>query len=1086
MNVAKLLVPVAVTLALSCGEQSLTPPSQLNLDRPMDVAFACFGGMRVTDGRPTGSKDDPIVFSAMPSSLCEGKARLRMAGEPAPVFPGQEDLKPQGGQEIPPQAFFAFILQAGPGTVALAEFLTKQPTDFTGGDVSVLDSDPLTPGKNGISVGEDPIAIATDTAGCKVLTANAGSCDLSVLDVSSAVDFNAATPVRVDRLEVTNAAGTPIRAKPAAMVAEPAAEVYGNRCSETASGIVYVAYPSCSLVAAVDAATGTIVRGVKYDAGGVPSIVDGNVTCADECGGGAPAASGPRPVTLDLRKDPRTGDRRLIIGADNLPAITVAEIDDVTAQPLSVRQFALEVTDPAAGLGVTQVALSPVIGTGGTIGVINDDTAPGGEFQFVYAIATDHTIRVVDVLTTLRECDTQIDPRYVRDIRSVRQLSCLKLGDPTTPNLLRRAGARGPGIELIGDGVPLSVAIIRSQQIDNDPRSPDFPPRLVGYFAMVTASNGVTFIVNIDDDGQLDLFNDRTPLETPMPALLAHQLRDSVPERNLLAFDDNAKLPVCDLAGPSTDAGLTAGARIIATPGRQIPNQAIAVERTSELPGIRQLRCEGLDTFGGKSVTRAVSELSFAAPVAVRDQVYPDIRALRSEEAWALIWEGTLSLDRPETAVDGPVIRESEMRVDTTGLYIVDQSKPFCDAGVEPHDFIQLRGCDPQFGNNQCPSGYRCFVHPASQVTGLGACLLEDEADRLADACKDFLTSTRRYTVATTKSGALTLSPRRVTLTTTPIEGCASDDQCTALADYATRAGNSIQPRDDTDTDPHKWTCNADPSRAAIASGKRCQLRCDSNADCLTGTICQGGNGNGKQGFCMEGVIPPQACINAPQRYEIHAGEAFTVIGDRTGFVHPVIDVNGTCKRDPNANPMLTGRIPLVVPACDPTADLLSGRKPDGTFEPNPCATTVTQTESAPRYLDATCALDDPASEVVDREAPAIRFRTRGITMTIVDPTYPGDQACFLDRKGVPNVNTTTIPLVLPNYQINFRQTSGYLPLTLPIGPSFPVKVVRGPTDSIWVIDEGDFLSTQLGQPSTRGKVFRVEPHSITTVNVLE
>ena len=50
-------------------------------------------------------------------------------------------------------------------------------------------------------------------------------------------------------------------------------------------------------------------------------------------------------------------------------------------------------------------------------------------------------------------------------------------------------------------------------------------------------------------------------------------------------------------------------------------------------------------------------------------------------------------------------------------------------------------------------------------------------------------------------------------------------------------------------------------------------------------------------------------------------------------------------------------------------------------------------------------------------------------------------------------------------YQLAFRQTAGFSALGLPITPAFPVKVVRGPTQSIWVIDEGDFLSTSIAAP---------------------
>ncbi|HTL33423.1 MAG TPA: hypothetical protein VL326_09870, partial [Kofleriaceae bacterium] len=59
-------------------------------------------------------------------------------------------------------------------------------------------------------------------------------------------------------------------------------------------------------------------------------------------------------------------------------------------------------------------------------------------------------------------------------------------------------------------------------------------------------------------------------------------------------------------------------------------------------------------------------------------------------------------------------------------------------------------------------------------------------------------------------------------------------------------------------------------------------------------------------------------------------------------------------------------------------------------------------------------------------------------------------------------------------------------PLALPIQPSLPIKVLRGPLQSVWVVDEGDFLSTSVTTPSTRGKVYRVESGSIGTVNTLQ
>ncbi|MBA3819049.1 MAG: hypothetical protein H0X17_09170, partial [Deltaproteobacteria bacterium] len=441
-----------VAVAAACGDTTSNPPLQLNLDRPVDIAFACYGGLRITSGVGATADQEVQIGTAQPVAACEFRSGARAVGDPVPVPPGQEDLTAQGGDPVPNASWFGLILQSGPGTVAIAQWATKPSTAFGGGDVVVLDADPLTPGKNSISVGEDPIAIVTDASGCMAVTANAGSCDLSVLDINSALDIT--TGIDVHRLAVTTAAGVPLRAKPAAMVVEPNTDVIGNACpiggptaarpgEPSATGIAYIAYPSCHLVAGVDLASGRIVTGVQYDALGVPQIVDGNVTCPDECGVGTPTTQGTRPVALDLELDPRTQDRRLVIGSDNSASITLVELD-LGFRPSSLAQLALE--NPEGDLGVTALAMSPVIGMGGESGMVDDENAVGGDFQFVYAIANDRTVRVVDILNVRSECDTQVDPRFLRASFSAADLGCLAVGNAATPP--RRAGARGPGIEL--------------------------------------------------------------------------------------------------------------------------------------------------------------------------------------------------------------------------------------------------------------------------------------------------------------------------------------------------------------------------------------------------------------------------------------------------------------------------------------------------------------------------------------------------------------------------------------------------------------------------------------------------------------
>src|SRR5688572_23269890 len=64
-------------LAASCGDTGTAQLQPLNLERPVDISFACFGGLRIVgddadvppDGNP-GEIDDPIAFTAQPMESC--------------------------------------------------------------------------------------------------------------------------------------------------------------------------------------------------------------------------------------------------------------------------------------------------------------------------------------------------------------------------------------------------------------------------------------------------------------------------------------------------------------------------------------------------------------------------------------------------------------------------------------------------------------------------------------------------------------------------------------------------------------------------------------------------------------------------------------------------------------------------------------------------------------------------------------------------------------------------------------------------------------------------------------------------------
>jgi len=201
-------VSFAIALAAAgaaCSEPQSIAPTQLNLDRPVDIAFACYGPMRVTNGREMSMDSDELIFTAQPAISCAKRSEDPVRADPNDSMSPFVTPTPPGQEGVDDTTWYGFILQSAPGTVAIAHWPIGPSRTFTPGTVLVADADELTPGKNAISVGEEPIAIATDVTGCYEVTANAGSCDLSTLEISTAVDDNPNTLVNVTRVPVTNA-----------------------------------------------------------------------------------------------------------------------------------------------------------------------------------------------------------------------------------------------------------------------------------------------------------------------------------------------------------------------------------------------------------------------------------------------------------------------------------------------------------------------------------------------------------------------------------------------------------------------------------------------------------------------------------------------------------------------------------------------------------------------------------------------------------------------------------------------------------------------------------------------------------------
>jgi len=81
-----LALAVVLGASWSCDDTEDVAPTILNFNRPTDVAFACYGSVRQTDGNGSNASQ-PITTSAEPIQACDLYSASATATTPPP---GQE------------------------------------------------------------------------------------------------------------------------------------------------------------------------------------------------------------------------------------------------------------------------------------------------------------------------------------------------------------------------------------------------------------------------------------------------------------------------------------------------------------------------------------------------------------------------------------------------------------------------------------------------------------------------------------------------------------------------------------------------------------------------------------------------------------------------------------------------------------------------------------------------------------------------------------------------------------------------------------------------------------------------------------
>lgn len=367
---------------------------------------------------------------------------------------------------------------------------------------SVIDMDIAAPGAQLIAAGKVPSAMTISVGSpnaCHAISANLGSCDLSLFDVPGLAayafdDVPAQDPsTLVTTLTPTRGDGTPLGARPGQVLAVPPElsnsimfgdpvdgtsgddggdETGGGEtaagdgpvlgCDPDRPGSVYVTFPSCQLIAEVDLRTARVLQSRQFvrDALGNVEVVDTGVSpscpidCPDQFAddpdalAAAPpgAVDGMYPSAMALISPPDDPeDTNRFDAADREVVDHSLYVGGLGADTL----FELRFDGPRWTDDPLELDLQDASG----IQAIRPTPAmflplEGSDLyhQFLYVIAGDGSTRVVrrefdaNRVELGRECDTQVDPTAVLD----RVCHPAEFPGEDPPD--RRPFARGPGI----------------------------------------------------------------------------------------------------------------------------------------------------------------------------------------------------------------------------------------------------------------------------------------------------------------------------------------------------------------------------------------------------------------------------------------------------------------------------------------------------------------------------------------------------------------------------------------------------------------------------------------------------------------
>jgi hypothetical protein len=1143
------LLPLATAVSAVASSCAAPPPPLAlhNLERPTDMVFSCVGLL------PDPDMGGTQVVSGRPMPECHA--------------PGRFDAPFDQTRRT-----FGFVTNTARGELSVVDMDAS----------NLVDLDPSNPDTNVSLLGVLPGQIDASQDGCRIVSANSGSCDLTMVDVGALMsptlirqDKSAATPVTPtessQQVVVVTGDGRPLHVapqeilflpqdtstlidapsgQPAICGQKPTAQPATGGRTPTALPIGWtdaytgtagagwkavVSFPSCNLVALVDVpwsatghlATATIVDSVQMIASSDGTSIQlhntgANPTCAqvDFCdsrwqdtevtadGGTSDAGSndagtsdassltgdpatfahdpfinptGVRPGPLAIRPQ---GDR-VYVGLGQ--AAYVIALDLRAGQLVIPPGAQIQLHEGARGVDRVRLSVDPYKATGipGQYGGFVGE-GPLRDRQFLYAIARDGSVRIVDVSRSARllpeiECDANIDP--------ATPASAVDLSQPcqpaSPPSPYRKPFANGPGIRL--PAVPRDVTAV--DLTSNDPRN-NWEGVLDGSYAFVLTSSGGIYIVNIAPTLRTKtLANITTGIAVDAPVPEAAPLVNSLRDHNQLTY--------------VTNQDPTLGQPRLDTPPTVPP--------------------EGPPILAIKTSSPLDSPIATVCPDGLGDctSVFFPHRTSVQRQTWTVTWEGNFV---------GPSFSGQLSKIDPANqvMELDDLAVGFCSAGVLPGDFVTLFGCT---ADTQCGPEQNCVrSDTAPQAVGTvpinGLCMPSDptEQARRKKACQPYLDSVRRYEITDAKEGLLKLRPR--------IDEIASETLTTCAVQPTISGGKSCAQT--TDTSRRNFTCERfNPSDYPLRCVQKCTPPVAGSTvvsnECRSGRTCvKFGDDPATSSFCADAPrISDQIdyqghsddkdlCpLDQLLAYQVGAGRSFLVHGTAPAVYIPGrAGTNGTCEADPNrldriplfntsavapsavaATPALGGQ--LTIPRCDPSLDInlddvpmpdldayfrsLMSNSVDGNGKiaptiPSPCLVglyKVSRDERGAPYFNAFTG-----ASLRNYSSYYAIFQNRELRFVLANlEKYLGDfEQIVFDVHGGFQAETVLIPGL--------------------IAMDAPARLVLSPIDSqgqssdlantqelpfLFVVDQRRLARASLGVSATRGQVLRVYSRKPTT-----